>query len=398
MGLARFRPLVVADPVVDRETRQMNSPRREPLQVVFLALLPALRIVGTIPGLFARPPRGLHQFRDFHVFWQAGHAYVTSGHVYPSLAAAAHPPAALDGNLFVYPAPSAALFAPLGLLPYPVAAAIFCLVSIAALWGALRLLDVTDWRCYGAVALWPATPASVLVGTLTPLLALCLALLWRFRDRSWAAAAVTVVLLVTKVFLWPLAVWLGATRRLLAAIAAVAAAVGFSVLAWLPIGGLADYPGLLHSLSLHELGASYQLARLLPGTPSTQLAILEFGAVTAAGALVWACRRLDHASSFGLAVGVALMFSPIVWLHYATLLVVPLALKRPQFSWLWLMPLALWVYPFETTSHQVAPVVVFAAVAAVATIPWTRIAFVGAARRGQPEAGGRPLEWGDTAG
>ena len=351
----------------------MTSPRREPLQVVLLALLPVLRIASVIPGLFAKPPQGLHQFRDFHVFWLAGHAYATSGHVYPSLAVAAHPPAALEGNLFVYPAPSAVLFAPLGLLPYPVAAAIFCLASIAALWGALRLLDVTDWRCYGAVVLWPATPASVLIGTLTPLLALCLALLWRFRDRSWAAALVTVVLLVTKVFLWPLAVWLGATRRLSAAIAAVAVAVGVSVLAWLPIGGLASYPRLLHALSLHELGASYQLARLLPGTPSTQLAVLELGAVIAAGGLVWASRRLDHASSFSLAVGVALLFSPIVWLHYATLLVVPLALRKPQFSWLWLMPLALWVYPFETTSHRVAPVLVFAAVTVVATAPWPRI-------------------------
>lgn len=374
VGLGEFRPSVVVDSLPKRKTREMTSPRREPIQVVFLALLPALRIAATIPSLFAEPPRGLHEFRDFHVFWLAGHAYATSGDVYPALAVAAHPPTALDGNLFVYPAPMAALFSPLGLLPYPIAAAIFCLASIAALWGALRLLEVTDWRCYGAVALWPATPASVLVGTLTPLLALCLAMLWRFRGRSWAAAAITAVLLVSKLFLWPLAVWLGATRRLFAATAAVAVAVGVSVLAWLPIGGLAGYPGLLHALSLHELGASYQLARVLPGTPSTRLALLELGSVVAAGGLVWACRRLDQASSFGLAVGVALMFSPIVWLHYATLLVVPLALRRPRFSWLWLTPLALWAYPFETTTHHITPVVVFAAVAVATTVPWPRIA------------------------
>jgi alpha-1,2-mannosyltransferase len=352
----------------------MTSLRREPLQVVFLALLPVLRIAGTIPGLFAKPPRGLHEFRDFHVFWLSGRAYARSGHVYPSLAVAAHPPAALDGNLFVYPAPSAALFAPLGLLPYPTAAAIFCLVSVAALWGALRLLGVTDWRCYGAVALWPATPASVLVGTLTPLLVLGLAMLWRLRDRPWAAAAITALLLVTKVFLWPLAVWLGATRRSLAAVAGVAAAVGVSVLAWLPIGGIAGYPGLLHAVSLHELGASYQLARLLPVTPSTRLALLEFAALVGAGLLVWACRRLDHVSSFALAVGLALMLSPIVWLHYATLLVVPLALRRPRFSGLWLVPLALWAYPFETTAYHLWPVIVFVTVAAVVTVQRPRIA------------------------
>jgi alpha-1,2-mannosyltransferase len=355
----------------------VTSPRREPLQVVFLALLPALRIAATIPGLFAKPPRGLHEFRDFHVFWLAGHAYATSGRVYPSLALASHPPPALDGNLFVYPAPSAALFAPLGLLPYPAAAAVYCLVSLAALWGALRLLGVTDWRCYGAVALWPATPASVLVGTLTPLLALLLALLWRFRDRSGVAAAITALLLVTKVFLWPLAVWLAATRRSFAAIAGVAAAVGVSVLAWLPIGGLTRYPGLLHAVSLHELGASYQLARLLPVSSSAQLALLEFAALVGAGLLVWACRHIDHASSFALAVGLALLVSPIVWLHYATLLVVPLALRRPQFSGLWLVPLALWAYPFETTSSHLWPVVLFAAVVAVATVQRSRIALRG---------------------
>jgi hypothetical protein len=352
----------------------MSSPRREPLQVVFLGLLPALRIAATIPGLFAKPPRGLHEFRDFHVFWLAGRAYATAGHVYPSLVVAAHPPAALDGNLFVYPAPSAALFAPLGLLPYPAAAAIYCLVAVGALWGAMRLLGVTDWRCYGAVALWPATPASVLVGTLTPLLALFLAVLWRCRDRRWAAAAITALLLVTKVFLWPLAVWLGATRRSFAAVAGVVAAVAVSVLAWLPIGGLTRYPGLLHAVSLHELASSYQLARLLPVTPSAQLALLEFAALVGAGLLVWACRRLDDASSFALAVGLALILSPIVWLHYATLLLVPLALRRPHFSWLWLTPLALWAYPFETTSFHLWPAVVFIAVVAVATVQRPRIA------------------------
>jgi hypothetical protein len=352
----------------------MTSPRREPLQVFFLALLPALRIASAIPGLFAEPPRHLHQLRDFHVFWVAGRAYATSGHVYPSLAVAAHPPAALEGNLFVYPAPSAALFAPFGLLPYPAAAAIFCTISVAALWSALRLLGVTDWRCYGAIALWPATPASVLVGTLTPLLVLCVALLWRFRDRSWAAAAITALLLVTKIFLWPLVVWLGATRKTFAAVVGIASAVVASAVAWLPVGGLASYPGLLHALSLQELSSSYQLARLLPVTPSTRLGLLEVASLVAAGLLVWASRRLDHASSFGLAVGFALMFSPIVWLHYATLLVVPLALRRPQFSALWLVPLALWVYPFETTGAHLWPVVVFAAVIGVATVPARRIA------------------------
>jgi hypothetical protein len=34
-----------------------------------------------------------------------------------------------------------------------------------------------------------------------------------------------------------------------------------------------------------------------------------------------------------------------VWLHYLVLLVVPLALARPRFSVLWLLPVVLWASP-----------------------------------------------------
>ena len=36
---------------------------------------------------------------------------------------------------------------------------------------------------------------------------------------------------------------------------------------------------------------------------------------------------------------------PIVWLHYLVLLLVPLAIARPRFSLLWLLPVLLWVSP-----------------------------------------------------
>jgi hypothetical protein len=39
-----------------------------------------------------------------------------------------------------------------------------------------------------------------------------------------------------------------------------------------------------------------------------------------------------------LLVFAALALSPIVWMHYFTLLVVPIALVRPRLSWLWFAP------------------------------------------------------------
>ena len=49
--------------------------------------------------------------------------------------------------------------------------------------------------------------------------------------------------------------------------------------------------------------------------------------------------------SFALAIGAALVLSPIVWLHFFALLALPLAVAVPRFGWPWLLPLALWLVP-----------------------------------------------------
>ena len=54
-------------------------------------------------------------------------------------------------------------------------------------------------------------------------------------------------------------------------------------------------------------------------------------------ALAWRRRSL------GLAIAAALVLSPIVWRHFFTLLLVPLALSRPRFDVAWLIPIGLWV-------------------------------------------------------
>ena len=45
------------------------------------------------------------------------------------------------------------------------------------------------------------------------------------------------------------------------------------------------------------------------------------------------------------AVAATLALSPIVWLHYLVLLLVPLAIARPRFSIVWLLPVLLWSSP-----------------------------------------------------
>jgi hypothetical protein len=55
-----------------------------------------------------------------------------------------------------------------------------------------------------------------------------------------------------------------------------------------------------------------------------------------------------------LAIAVVLMLvaSPMVWMHYFALLLVPLALARPRLSRVWAVPLLMWVCPPTTHVHN----------------------------------------------
>src|SRR5262249_12788009 len=56
-------------------------------------------------------------------------------------------------------------------------------------------------------------------------------------------------------------------------------------------------------------------------------------------------RRGDDERSFICTIAATLALTPIVWLHYLTLLLVPMAIARPRLSALWFVPILLWVSP-----------------------------------------------------
>jgi alpha-1,2-mannosyltransferase len=386
-----------AGPALRRVRGAVGGARRRTIeppswQSAALAFFPLLMAAAFVRSLFADPSPGFHRFRDLHVFWLAGGAYLHGHAVYPSLATVAHPSPSLAGNLFVYPAPMAALLVPLSLLPYAAVCVLFPVASIGALAGALRLLGVRDWRCYAALALWPATVQSLTIGTLSPWLVLVAAALWRFRDRRLAAAGLAALLLITKLFLWPLLLWLAAARRSRTAMLGAAAALSLSVLAWLPLGGISAYPRLLHELSLQELGASLQPVRLVPGSPASQLLVLEAAVALAAVLLAWSSRRVSEMQGFVLAIGLSLLGSPILWPHYLVLLAVPLAIRSPRLTPVWLVPLAMWIYPSPVAPQHVWPALVGATV-----IVWAILGSAGARPRGLARSTPRPgLSSGDV--
>src|SRR5581483_10010850 len=58
---------------------------------------------------------------------------------------------------------------------------------------------------------------------------------------------------------------------------------------------------------------------------------------------VLAAREDGDRRAFAAAVAAALVLSPIVWMHYLVVLVVPIALTAPRFALPWLLPaLAFW--------------------------------------------------------
>lgn len=242
-----------------------------------------------------------------------------------------------DRSNLVWPMAAVLPVVPLTALPPGGADWLATAAVLASLVGALRLLDVRDWRVYGAFGLWPEVVGEMRVAHLTPVLAVLAALAWRHRDRRLVPGVLVGLAIGIKFFVWPLVAWLAATRRFReAALAAVVA--GASVLLVLPFVGLHDYVRALLNLGrafdqdsytvfglFAQAGASDSVARA--ATLLTGVALL---------AATWRYR------SFTLAIATALVVSPIVWLDYFALAALPLALARPRLSWVWLLPVATW--------------------------------------------------------
>jgi alpha-1,2-mannosyltransferase len=300
---------------------------------------------------------GLQVPFDFAIFLGAGEAirHGESPYVDPDAVISESQPAP-----YAYPPLLALLVTPLTLLPEKVAGSsapgvLFALVLVTCTAAALFVLGVTDWRCYPVALLYPPTLENVEYGAIGPILALLVALGWRYRDRVPRAAAAVGCGVALKVFLWPVVVWLAVTRRWRAAAAATAIAVGLALVSWAVIGfrGLAGYPTLLRRLADIEAESSYSTFAVLRALDVPELAarVLIVAACAALLALAWRAGRAPDLEggerdrrSLTLALAAGLVLTPILWLHYLVLLVVPIALARPRLSALWFAPLALTVF------------------------------------------------------
>jgi hypothetical protein len=295
---------------------------------------------------------------DFGVFLHAGDEVRAGRNPYPPPATIAH---GSLGAPYAYPPVLAVAVVPLAALPERavhntyVPGVLFSLLLIAATVGGLLLLDVRDWRCYPFALVSPITVEPVEYGAVGPLLFLLVAVAWRFRDRAAVAAPASGAAAVLKLFLAPLLLWLVFTRRTRAALLGALVALSLALVSWAAIGfrGLEGYPRLLRRLAHVEAESSYSAFAVLRalGFHDHVAQALTLVAGVALLALAWGAARTVRLSrleqdrrSLILVLAAALVLTPILWLHYLVLLLVPIALARPRLSLLWLAPLAFAVF------------------------------------------------------
>jgi hypothetical protein len=256
------------------------------------------------------------------------------------------------GEAFVYPALSAVVLAPFGLLNATTGTQIYMYAGFLLGPLTLAVLRVRDWRIYAILILWLPFQAAWQVGNVS--LPLTFLIAWRYRDRPMVAGLLVAAAVSIKLFVWPLGLWLLATRRWKAASWGSAGGLILSLFAWSVVGF-----GQIHTfLRASSQDASqywhdgYSVTALVHylggGRGLGELVMLAAGAglCLAIARLGW---RGHERQALTATIVLMLVASPIVWSHYFIVLLVPLAISRPRLSPVWAAPVLMWVCPQSTS-------------------------------------------------
>ncbi len=273
--------------------------------------------------------------------WRAAHGFSPYAWTHAQIA---------QGVSFPYPALTAVLLAPFGLASSFIESIPLTVIGVMAAPAALRVVGVRDWRVYGAVALTAPVVTAWQTANVTVAMLLALALLWRYRDRPWAAGLLLALMVAVKPIMAPLWLWLVFTGRWRAAIvsAIVAAAMtagAFAVIGWQQLRAWRHLLALQGRLMDTHGYSLISLATHVGWTREAGILLMVASAAALVVAAAVSSRRRGDSRPFAAMVLMTLVVSPQVDGHYMALLFVPLALVRPRLSWLWLLPLVLWICP-----------------------------------------------------
>jgi hypothetical protein len=258
------------------------------------------------------------------------------------------------------------LITPFMLLPISWGVLAWDLAALVALAGALAVvaaelrLRLSPWGAALALAFiifWPPLLGTLLEGQVSTVLLLLCALAWRWTRHGKTAHAGLALGLAAALRLFPaLLVIYFALRRDWRAVLAAGAAFAVASLALLPIVGVSSYAAYLtrevpastadwiahpHNTSLsgvvyHVLGSFSELTG--EASLPRMLGILLGAALVAALLVVSYQRRsaplVQDEATWLAYIPAAMLVTPLMWIHYYVLLLLPLAVLAARLGWL----------------------------------------------------------------
>jgi hypothetical protein len=281
-------------------------------------------------------------------------------------------------GLFYYPPTFIPLVLVFGLLPAGAATWAWIVLLLGAFAVGVSVLPVERRVRWVIVLLaglsWPFLYA-VKLGQVGPLLFLLMAIGWRWMGRGPMLGATGALGATIKIQPGLILAWALLTRRWTAVLAGAAVLVGLAALATLLAGAGAwtDFLSLITRVSdpittPHNFtpGAmAYQL-----GAPREVAVLVQYASMAAALlALVASALRLAAVPSYLVAVIASQLLSPILWDHYALLLLLPVAWLLDRGHW-WavLFVLATPVFLVGQTPAWLHPAMFWGCLVAVAAV------------------------------
>ena len=253
-------------------------------------------------------------------------------------------------GLFYYPPPFVLLAAPLAFIDPTMAAYVFTAILLVTFCLAVAILPVSSTIRWLILLLgglsWPLVYA-IKLGQVGPILLLTFAIGWRWMDRPWRFGVATAVGTAIKIQPALLFGWALLTGRRRAVVIGLAMLAVLAVAATLVAGPSSwiDQATLLARVSkpidtphnftpgrvAFEAGAGQALAW------AVQIANWVLVAVV----VIWATLRCAPVASYLAVVVASQLISPILWDHYALMLLLPVAwLVSRGHRWAILVPLA----------------------------------------------------------
>jgi hypothetical protein len=278
-------------------------------------------------------------------------------------------------GLFFYPPPFALLVLPFALLPLELGVAAWTLLLVAVSVAAVAILPVSVRVRLALLLLaalcWPLVYA-IKLGQVGPLILLTFAIGWRWLDSPWRLGVSTALGTVIKLQPALVIAWALQTGRLRAAAVAVGVAGALALVATVVAGPQAWFQeyDLLRRVSQPVLTPhAFGVGRLLfeAGVPESVAMVAHvLNLVLVALVALYATLRATPVASY-LAVVIASQFlSPVLWDHYALVLLLPVAwlLDRGRW-WAVLIPLATATFLVNISPPVAYPIVFWVALLAV---------------------------------